>query len=203
MVEPSTVEWLVTSLAVVAVVAVGAYVVVGAALDGAATRACRVAALGLAALAVAAMLAGAVLAVAGAKAGGIDLAAEDPGRPDGPFAGFLFDDDPDATQAAGTHAPLVLGPLALVLGVLAHAVADPARTPGLRAVAGATLSAVLAGGLLVALGDTAALASRSASALSAVAAGALGALVLDEWRLRRGDQHDDAPRRRSRSQASA
>ena len=174
-----------TSLAVLAVVAVGAAAIVLPALSRAATNACRVVAVGLAALAVSSLLTGAVLASAGSVASGIDLAAEAPELPTGTFVDFLIDADPDATQAAGTYAPLILGPLAALLGVLAHAVADPARTPGLRAVAGAVLSAVAVGAALVVLGDTGDLATRAALGVAAVAAGSAGALLVDELRLRR------------------
>jgi len=175
----------VTSLAVLAVVAVGAAAIVLPALPRAATNACRVVAGGLAVLAVASLLTAAVLASAGSVASGIDLAAEAPELPTGTFVDFLIDADPDATQAAGTYAPLILGPLAALLGVLAHAVADPARTPGLRAVAGAVLSAVAVGAALVVLGDTGDLATRAALGVAAVAAGSAGALLVDELRLRR------------------
>ena len=79
----------------------------------------------------------------------------------------------------------MLGPLAALLGVLAHAVADPARTPGLRAVVGAVLGAVAVGAALVVLGDTGPLATRAALGVAAVAAVSAGALVVDELRLRR------------------
>jgi hypothetical protein len=183
--EPTVLEWVVTSLAVLAVVAVGAAAIVLPALPRAATNACRVVAVGLAALAVSSLLTGAVLASAGSVASGIDLAAEAPDLPTGTFVDFLIDADPDATQAAGTYAPLVLGPLAALLGVLAHAVADPARTPGLRAVVGAVLGAVAVGAALVVLGDTGALATRAALGVASVAVVSAGALVVDELRLRR------------------
>lgn len=185
MAEPTLLEWVVTSVAVLAVVAVGTAVVVGPALPRAATRACRVTALGLGALAVSALLTGAVLAAAGSVAGGIDVAAGEPSRPSGTFVDFLVDADPDATEAAGAYAPLVLGPLAALLGVLAHAVADPARTPGLRSVAGAMLGAVLVGAALVVLGDTGALATRAALGVAVVASVAAGALLVDELQLRK------------------
>lgn len=178
-------EWVVTSVAVLAVVGVGAAVVVAPAWPRAASDACRVAAACLAALAVAALLTGAVLAFAGAVAGGIDLAAEEPQRPTGAFATYLVDADPDATEAAGTYAPLVLGPLAALLGVLAHAVADPARTTGLRSVAGVAVGAVLTGSVLVAAGDTGPLATAAAGGLAVLAAVAAGALLVDEVALRR------------------
>ena len=174
-----------TSLAVLAVVAVGAAAIVLPALPRAASNACRVVAVGLAALAVSSLLTGAVLASAGSVASGIDLAAEAPELPTGTFVDFLIDADPDATQVAGTYAPLVLGPLAALLGVLAHAVADPARTPGLRAVVGAVLGALAVGAALVVLGDTGALATRAALGVAVVAAVSAGALLVDELRLRR------------------
>lgn len=185
MAEPTALEWVVTSVAALAVVGVGAAVIALPALPRAATAACRVAAVGLAALAASALLAGAVLASAGSVAGGIDLAADEPEVPEGPFLGFLLDADPNATEAAGTFAPLVLGPLAALLGVLAHAVCDPARTPGLRAVAGLVLAAVLVGAALLVVGDTGALATRAALGVVLVAALAAGALLADEVRLRR------------------
>ena len=186
MPEPTVLEWVVTSVAVLAVVGVGAAVIVVPSLRGAASNACRVSAVGLAALAVAMLLAGAVLALAGSAATGIDLAAPEPVVPQGPFMGFLLDADPDATEVAGTFAPLVLGPLAVLLGVLAHAVADPARTPGLRAIVGLVLGAVLVGAVLLVVGDTGALATRASLGVAVVAAVSAGALLADEVALRRG-----------------